>query len=98
MNPFSNNSSICFLNSANSAGAMRYGGIEIGEVPGIKSIQNSISLSGGRPGNSSGKTSQNSSTTSIRWELEVPNSPSSAKIIPRHSKFLLPPIHALSKG
>ncbi|CAL0306199.1 unnamed protein product [Lupinus luteus] len=37
----------------------------MGHVPGIKSIENSTSLSGGNPGISSGNTSGNSLTTGI---------------------------------
>jgi hypothetical protein len=40
-----------------------YGRLEIGAVPGKRSITNSTSLSGGIPGNSSGKTSEKSLTT-----------------------------------
>nr|CAD1833643.1 unnamed protein product [Ananas comosus var. bracteatus] len=47
----------------NSAGAIRYGAFEIGVVPGIKSITNSISRSGSIPGSSVGNTSGNSRTT-----------------------------------
>ena len=60
MNCFSNKSSSCFFNSPNSAGAIRYGEIDTGPAPGIKSIANSISLLGGSPGISSGNTSINS--------------------------------------
>src|SRR5688572_8995791 len=63
MKPFSSKSFNCSFNSFNSAGAIRYGGIEIGWVSGRRSIPNSISLSGGIPGNSSGNTSKNSLTT-----------------------------------
>ena len=60
--PLLNNSSICSFNSYNSAGAIRYGAIEMGSVPGACSISNSISLSSGNPGRSSGNTSKNSFT------------------------------------
>ena len=38
MNCFSNKFSSCFFNSANFAGAIRYGEIDIGPASGIKSI------------------------------------------------------------
>ena len=60
MNCFSNKSSSCFFNLANSAGAIQYGEIDIGPAPGIKSIANFISLFGGRPEISSRNTSINS--------------------------------------
>jgi hypothetical protein len=50
-----------------------YGLFEIGAVPGKRSITNSTSLSGGIPGNSSGKTSGKSLTT---WMLLPTNFPS----------------------
>jgi hypothetical protein len=40
-----------------------YGRLEIGAVPGKRAMTNSTSLSGGNPGNSSGKTSGKSLTT-----------------------------------
>ena len=43
---------------------------EIGVVPGCSSITNSISLSGGIPGKSSGKTSAYSHTTEISSSLD----------------------------
>ncbi|BAT79357.1 hypothetical protein VIGAN_02223100, partial [Vigna angularis var. angularis] len=65
INFFSNRSSICFFNSASSAGAILYGAIETGPAPGTRSIVKSISRLGGKPGTSSGKTSTYSSTTGI---------------------------------
>ena len=50
MNCFSNKSSSCFFNSANSTGAIQYGEIDTGPAPGIKSIANFISLLGGSLG------------------------------------------------
>ena len=47
------------LSSLSSVGAIRYGGIEIGVVQGIRSIPKSKSRSGGIPGNSSKNTSGN---------------------------------------
>ena len=54
----SSNSCNCSFNSFNSVGAIQYGAIDIGFVPGNKSILNSISLSGTNHGKSSGKTSE----------------------------------------
>jgi hypothetical protein len=45
--PLSSNSCNCFFNSANSAGGIQKGLLEIGVVPGCNSIANSISRSGG---------------------------------------------------
>src|SRR6187399_2948795 len=63
INPLSSNSFICFFNSTNSDGAILYGFLYLGVVPGASSIMNSISLSGGTPGSSSGNTSGNLHTT-----------------------------------
>ncbi|BAU03159.1 hypothetical protein VIGAN_UM023700 [Vigna angularis var. angularis] len=63
MNCLSISSSICFLSSTNSAGAILYGWTEIDAAVVTKSIVNSTSRTGGSPGTSSGKTSGNSSTT-----------------------------------
>src|SRR5579862_8105877 len=63
--PLSNNSCNCVFNSPNSAGAIRQGAKEIGAVPGSSSIVKSISLTGGKPGISSGKTSGNFQTIGI---------------------------------
>ncbi|KAJ0575668.1 hypothetical protein HanIR_Chr05g0215391 [Helianthus annuus] len=60
--PSSNNSCNCSLSSLSSRGAMRYGALEIGSAPGIRSIVNSTSRSGGSPGSSSRNTSGNSRT------------------------------------
>jgi len=59
-NCFSNESSSCFFNSANSAGAIQCGVIDTGPVIGIRFIANSISLLGGSPGISSRNTYINS--------------------------------------
>ena len=61
--PLSTKSCNCTFNSFNSVGAILYGGIEIGAVPGNKWMANSSSRSGGSQGNSSRKTSGNSCTT-----------------------------------
>src|ERR1043165_8698307 len=65
MKPFANEASSWVLSSANSCGAILYGRLEIGAVPGIRSTMNSTHLSGGMPGSSSGKTSGKSQTTGI---------------------------------
>src|SRR3954462_14157901 len=65
MKPFVSKASSWIFNSANSRGAILYGRLEIGAVPGIRSTMNSTHLSGGIPGNSSGKTSGKSQTTGI---------------------------------
>src|SRR4051812_21699260 len=65
MKPFSKKASSWILSSANSCGAILYGRLEIGVVPGIRSTMNSIDLLGGIPGSSSGKTSGKSRTTGI---------------------------------
>ena len=65
MNPLSNNSWICIFNSLSSSGAILYSALDIRAAPGIRSIKNSISLSGGSPRKSYGKTSRNSCTTVI---------------------------------
>jgi hypothetical protein len=46
-------------------GVNQYGLLAIGAIPGYNSIFNSIALSGGIPGRSSGNTSRNSQTTWI---------------------------------
>lgn len=63
MNFLSVNSLSYFLTSSSSTGAIRCGCLDIGMVLGISSMANSISHFRGSPGNSSGKTSRNSSTT-----------------------------------
>jgi hypothetical protein len=63
MYPASCNSINCFLSSFNSSIDILYGHLEIGSVPGKRSMINSTSLSDGIPGNSSGKTSGKSLTT-----------------------------------
>src|SRR3954471_9541242 len=65
MKPFANKASSWILSLANSRGAILYGRLEIGAVPGIRSTMNSTHLSRGIPGNSSGKTSGKSRTTGI---------------------------------
>src|SRR3954464_9939494 len=65
MKPFANETSSWALSSANSCGAILYGRLEIGAVPGIRSTMNSTHLLGGMPDSSSGKTFGNSQTTGI---------------------------------
>src|SRR3954471_10494209 len=65
MKPFANEASSWVLSSANSCGAILYGRLEIGVVPGIRSTMNSTHLSGGIPDSSSGKTSGKSQTTGL---------------------------------
>src|SRR4051812_40177739 len=65
MKPFANEASSWVLSSVNSCGAILYGRLEIGVVPGIRSTTNSTALLGGSPGNSLGKTSRKSRTTGI---------------------------------
>ena len=65
MKPLFKASSNCFLSSASSRGAILYGLLAIGTVPGTRSITNSTSLSSGIPGSSSGKTSGKSRTTGM---------------------------------
>src|SRR4051812_10725174 len=65
MKPFANEASSWIFSSANSCGAILYGRLDIGVVPGIISTMNSTHLSGGIPGSSSGKTSGKSRTTGL---------------------------------
>src|ERR1041384_5082349 len=53
MKPFANEASSWVLSLANSCGAILYGRLEIGVVPGIRSTMNSMHLSGGMSGSSS---------------------------------------------
>jgi hypothetical protein len=63
MYPASCNSVYCFLSYFNSSTDILYGLFEMGAVPGKRSMTNSTSLSGGIPGNSSGKMFGKSLTT-----------------------------------
>src|ERR1043165_6347327 len=65
MKTFANETSSWVLSSANSCGAILYGRLEIGAVPGLRSTMNSTTLSGGMPGSSFGKTFGKSRTTGI---------------------------------
>src|SRR3954471_15817944 len=69
--PLSSNSFICFFNSTNSDGAILYGFLYMGVVPGASSMLNSISRSGGMPGSSSGNMSGNSHTTRTFFNSEM---------------------------
>ena len=70
MYPLSSYSFICFFNSINSDGAILYGFLHMGVVPGASSMLNSISRSGGMP-SSSGNTSGNSHTTGTLLNSET---------------------------
>ncbi|GJW22595.1 hypothetical protein Tco_0033217 [Tanacetum coccineum] len=61
----------CSDNSFISDGANRYGARATGATLGIKSIWNSTSQAGGRPGNSSGNTSGKSRTIAFEHEISV---------------------------
>ena len=67
------NSVNCFLSSFSSSTDILYGLFEMGAVPGKRSITNSNSLSGGIPGNSSGKTSGKSLTTRMFLPTNFPS-------------------------
>jgi hypothetical protein len=58
MNPLSCSSANCFSSYTNSFTGILYGLLEIGGVPGRNSIRNSMSRSGGIPGNSYENTSR----------------------------------------
>ena len=70
MNPRSNNSCNWIFNSLSSAGAILYGALDTGSVPGANSITKSISRDGGKPGKSAGKTSTNSRTRRVSPGLD----------------------------
>jgi hypothetical protein len=81
MYPASCNSVNCFLSSFNSSTAILYGRLEIGAVPGKRSITNSTSLSGGIPGNSSGKTSGKSRTARMLTPMNFPSTKNVASLV-----------------
>ncbi|KAJ0854109.1 hypothetical protein HanRHA438_Chr14g0658921 [Helianthus annuus] len=56
--PLSESSCSCLDNSCISDGARRYGALATGFAPGTRSIRNSTWRAGGRPGKSSGNTSE----------------------------------------
>ena len=64
--PLSNHSCNWTLSSCNSAGAILYEVIEIGDVPGCNSITKSTSFCRGNPGSFFGKTSSYSQTIRSR--------------------------------
>jgi hypothetical protein len=72
MYPASCNSINCFLNYFNYSTDILYGLFEMGAVPGKSTMTNSTSLSGGIPGNSSGKTSRKSLTTRMFLPTNFP--------------------------
>jgi hypothetical protein len=63
----------CFLCSFSSSTDIMYGLFYIGAVPGKRSMTNSTSLSGGIPGNSSGKTSGKFLTTRMLLPTNFPS-------------------------
>ena len=63
MNPLSSSSRSWTLSSCNSTGVILCGVIDMGKVPRCNSIPNDITLYGGNPSSSSGKTSSYSQTT-----------------------------------
>ncbi|PHT75865.1 hypothetical protein T459_19387 [Capsicum annuum] len=71
MNPLSKRFFNCTFNFLSFAGAIQYGGIEIGGVSRRRSMPKSISLSRGIPRRSSGKTSEYSYTTGADSRLGV---------------------------
>jgi hypothetical protein len=71
MNPFDCNLTIHFFSSASSFMGILYGLLEIGGIPGSKSIINSMLQSSGIPGKSSRNTFEYSWTTLISFK-EVP--------------------------
>ena len=74
MNPLSSSSCSWTLSSCNSTGAILCGVIEMGEVPGCNSIPKSITLYGGNPDSSSGKTPSYSQTTRGRSKFGLTSS------------------------
>jgi hypothetical protein len=75
------NSGNCFLSSFYSSTDILYGLFEMGAVPGKRSITNSTSLSGGIPGNSSGKTSRKSLTTRMFLPTNFPSTNNIAGLV-----------------
>jgi hypothetical protein len=81
MYPASYNSVNCFLCSFNSSTDIMYGRLEIGVVPGKRSVTNSTSLSGGILGNSFGKTSGKSLTTRMLSPTNFPSTKNVASLV-----------------
>ena len=71
MKPLSSNSYSWVCSSFSSVGAIRYGAFDTGAVPGSNSISNEIARSGGKPGNSLGKTSTRFRTIGISSGLAL---------------------------
>ena len=69
MKPLSKSSYSCIFNSFNSVGTILQGAFEIGDVSGVNSISNSISLLGGNSGRSSGNTLGDSHTIGTSFGL-----------------------------
>ncbi|GJY23323.1 hypothetical protein Tco_0396981 [Tanacetum coccineum] len=92
MNPLSENKSCnCSDNSFISDRANRYVGRATGAAPGIKSIWNSTSQAGGRPGKSSGNTSGKSRTIALgQSSLEMPCTPVIASKVPYFVTLVAP--------
>ena len=65
MNPLSNRSCNCVFSFFNSAGAIRYRAMDIGFIPGMRSMLNYTFLSGGKLGSSPENTSVNFFTIGI---------------------------------
>jgi hypothetical protein len=70
-----------FLSSFNSSTDILYGRLEVGVVPGKRSLTNSTSLSGGIPGNSSGKTFGKSLNTRMLSPTNFPSTKNAASLM-----------------
>jgi hypothetical protein len=81
MYPASCNFVNCFLSSFYSSTDILHGLFEMGAVPGKRSITNSTSLSGGIPGNSSGKTFGKSLTTQMFLPTNFPSTKNMAGLV-----------------
>jgi hypothetical protein len=79
--PASYNSINCFLSSFSSSTDILYNRLEIGTVPGKRSMTNSTSLSGGIPDNSSGKTPGKSLTTQMLSPTNFPSTKNAASLV-----------------
>jgi hypothetical protein len=81
MYPASWNSVNCFFSSFNSSTDILYGLFQMEAVPGKRSITNLTSLSGGIPGNSSGKTFGKSLTTRMLLPTNFPSTRNMAGLV-----------------
>jgi hypothetical protein len=81
MYPATCNSINSFFSSFNSSTDILYGRLDIGAVPGRRSITNSTYLSGGIHGNSSGKTSGKSLTTRMLSPTNFPSTKNAASLV-----------------